>query len=529
MPLTPTLLLILDGYGIAPASRGNAVSLARTPNLDRLIGLPEARRPGVVRINASGRAVGLPDGYMGNSEVGHLNIGAGRIVYQDMTRIDLAVEDGSLASNPAVVGLLAALRQSGGRLHLLGLLSDGGVHSHIRHLEALMNIALAAGVPVLLDMFMDGRDTPPAKGVDFLRELQAAADRGQALATDGATVRINTLCGRYYAMDRDKRWDRVKLAWDLLVHGQGERVADAEAAIRAAYAKGESDEFIKPRLLGEADDCRVRDGDGLFFFNFRADRARQMVSAFHLADFAGFERGRQPRLAGLATMTSYDAALGVPVAFSKDNLTKTLGEVVSDLGLAQLRIAETEKYAHVTYFFSGGREEPFPGEDRILVESPRDVATYDLKPEMSVRQVTERLLEAWSGGGPAGRYSLVVCNFANPDMVGHTGSVEATVRALEAVDECVGRVVAAVAASGGRLILTADHGNSEELIDAQGQPQTAHTCNPVPLLVQNADGTALPLQEGGKLGDIAPTLLALWDVAPPAEMTGDSLTAGDRA
>ena len=351
MTFTPTLLLILDGYGLAPASAGNAVSLAKTP------------------------------GYMGNSEVGHLNIGAGRVVYQDMTRIDLAVENGELAANPALAGVLAAVGQSKGRLHLLGLLSDGGVHSHIRHLKALVDIALRVGVPVLLDLFTDGRDTPPTSGAGFVADLRRAMAAAENNA--GVSARIGTLCGRYYAMDRDKRWERVNIAWDLLTRGVGQRETDPETALAAAYAAGETDEFLKPRLFGAPDDIRVRDGDGLFFFNFRADRARELASAFHCADFSGFDRGARPRVAGMAAMTSYDAGLDLPVAFARDNLEDTLGETASRLGMRQLRIAETEKYAHVTYFFNGGREDPFPGEDRILVDSPRDVPTYDLKPEMS--------------------------------------------------------------------------------------------------------------------------------------------------
>ncbi len=529
MTFTPTLLLILDGYGLAPASAGNAVSLAKTPCLDRLIGLPEASRPGVARLEASGRAVGLPAGYMGNSEVGHLNIGAGRVVYQDMTRIDLAVESGELAANPALAGVLAAVGQSKGRLHLLGLLSDGGVHSHIRHLKALVDIALRAGVPVLLDLFTDGRDTPPTSGAGLVADLRRAMADAENNA--GVSARIGTLCGRYYAMDRDKRWERVNIAWDLLTRGVGQRETDPEAALAAAYAAGETDEFLKPRLFGAPDDIRVRDGDGLFFFNFRADRARELASAFHCADFSGFDRGARPRVAGMAAMTSYDAGLDLPVAFARDNLEDTLGETASRLGMRQLRIAETEKYAHVTYFFNGGREDPFPGEDRILVDSPRDVPTYDLKPEMSVAQVTERLLAAWRDGAEGRPYDLIVCNFANPDMVGHTGDIQAAIRALEAVDACVERIEKAVLASGGRLVLTADHGNSEEMLDADGRPQTAHTCNPVPFLVREGsasgdDGTGerpARLRQGGKLGDIAPTLLGLWGITPPAAMTGRNL------
>ena len=392
MSLTPTLLLILDGYGLAPAGPGNAASLARTPNIDRLISLP-----GATRIDASGRAVGLPAGYMGNSEVGHLNIGAGRIVYQDMTRIDVAMETGELASNAALLELLANVKRTGGRLHFAGLLSDGGVHSHINHLGALMDIAAAHGVDVRVHAFMDGRDTSPTSGAGFLAQLGDMMARTRA-AHSGVSVEQAALVGRFYAMDRDKRWERVKVAWDMMVHGEGQRVSDPVAAVEALYAAGETDEFLKPQVFGDPADVCVRNGDGIFFINFRADRGRELVSAFHFLDFDGFDRGGVPALAGLVTMTSYDSSLHVPVAFPKENLVQTLGEVVADAGAHQLRIAETEKYAHVTYFFSGGREEPFPLEDRILVNSPKDVATYDLKPQMSVLEVTDRFLEAWAAG-----------------------------------------------------------------------------------------------------------------------------------
>ncbi len=517
MSFVPTLLLILDGYGLAPEGPGNAVQLADTPFLKHLFSLP-----GATRIAASGREVGLPAGYMGNSEVGHLNIGAGRVVYQDMTRIDVAMENGDLAKNPVLLQLLESVRSRGGRLHLAGLLSDGGVHSHISHIEALVRIALEQGVPVLLQMFMDGRDTSPMSGISFVERLQ----KHMALMHDrypDTPVRLASLCGRYYAMDRDKNWDRVELAWDMLVHDKGMRADDPVAALQASYDAGVIDEFVKPVLLGKPEDCCLRDGDGLFFFNFRADRARQLVSAFHHADFSGFERGRIPDLAGLATMTSYDASLRVPVAFEKDNLEMTLGEVISRHGLTQLRIAETEKYAHVTYFFSGGRETPFPGEDRVLVDSPKDVPTYDLKPEMSIREVTDRFVEHWKEGA----YTLAVCNLANPDMVGHTGKIAAVVQALQEVDACARRLVETVLASGGRVLVTADHGNAEELLDGEGHPQTAHSCNPVPLVVvEGKDCRSVPLRDGGKLGDIAPTLLALWNMQKPEAMTGNSLLIG---
>ncbi|MCH5276383.1 MAG: 2,3-bisphosphoglycerate-independent phosphoglycerate mutase [Desulfovibrionaceae bacterium] len=504
--LTPTLLLILDGYGLAPAGPGNAASLARTPNLDRLLALP-----GVTSLAASGRAVGLPEGFIGNSEVGHLNIGAGRVVYQDLTRIDMAVESNELFRNDVLLDLCAAVRERGGRLHFAGLLSDGGVHSHINHLIALLMLAREQNVPALVHAFMDGRDTAPTDGVRYVEQLQ------QALNVSGA--RLATVCGRFYAMDRDKRWERVEQAWNLLIHGRGERMPDPVAALRDAYAAGESDEFIKPGLCLDAAEAAIRSGDGIFFFNFRADRARELVAAFINDAFDGFERGARPDLAGVATMTSYDASFTVPVAFRKENVTQTLGEVVADMGLRQLRIAETEKYAHVTYFFNGGREEPFPGEDRVLVQSPRDVPTYDLKPEMSVFEVTDKLIQAWNSG----QYGFAVCNLANPDMVGHTGVLKAAIAACEAVDACVGRIESAVLAVGGRLCVSADHGNVESMIGPDNAPQTAHTTNRTPLIITQGDGRSVQLAGGGKLADIAPTLLALWGKTPPGSMSGDIL------
>lgn len=506
--LTPTLLLILDGYGLAPAGPGNAASLARTPTLDRLLALP-----GVTSLAASGRAVGLPEGFIGNSEVGHLNIGAGRVVYQDLTRIDMAVENGELFRNPALLDLCAAVRERGGRLHFLGLLSDGGVHSHIDHLIALLKLAHEQNVPALVQAFMDGRDTAPTAGAGYVERLSPVLE-----ATGG---RLATLCGRFYAMDRDKRWERVETAWNLLAHGQGERVDDPVAALREAYAAGETDEFIKPRLCLNPAEAAIRSGDGVFFFNFRADRARELVTVFINDKFEGFDRGERPDLAGAASMTSYDASFAIPVAFRKENLVQTMGEVVSNLGLKQLRIAETEKYAHVTYFFSGGREEPFEGEDRILVQSPKDVATYDLKPEMSAREVTDKLLRAWNSG----QYTFAVCNLANPDMVGHTGVLKAAVTACEVVDACLARIESAVLGSGGRLCITADHGNVESMTGPDGAAQTAHTTNRTPLIIEEGGGRSVQLAGGGKLGDIAPTLLALWGVPRPDAMSGNVLTA----
>lgn len=503
--ITPTLLLILDGWGQAPAGPGNAVSLARTPNIDALMALPS--RTGLL---CSGRAVGLPDGYMGNSEVGHMNMGAGRVVYQDMTRIDVALEDGGFNDNPVIRACLEAVKAGGGTLHLLGLLSDGGVHSHIRHLYALLALAEAAGAPVAVQAFMDGRDTAPDSGIGFMRELVEKL---------GPMARVGGVYGRYYAMDRDKRWDRTKIAWDALVNGQGTFFSDPVAAVQAAYDAGETDEFISPRLVAAQgqNPATIKDGDAVFFFNFRADRARQLSRCLFDDGFSEFDRAKRPRLAAFATMTAYESDFPMPAAFLRQDLAKGLGQIVSENGFAQLRIAETEKYAHVTYFFNGGLENPFPGEERRLIPSPRDVATYDLKPRMSVHEVTDTLLREWHSGA----YTLVVCNFANLDMVGHTGIIPAAVQACEAVDACVGRVVEAVRAKGGRLLLTADHGNAEEMLAADGHPQTAHSKNPVALILMDED--APRRLKNGKLGDIAPTILRLWGLPIPAEMTGISL------
>jgi 2,3-bisphosphoglycerate-independent phosphoglycerate mutase len=503
---TPTLLLILDGYGLAPDGPGNAAFLAKTPNIKAING-----QPGVAVLQCGGRDVGLPAGYMGNSEVGHLNIGAGRIVYQDMTRIDIAVENGDLARHPLLIDLLERIRSRGGRLHVLGLLSDAGVHSHIAHLEALIDIAAARNVPVRAHPIMDGRDTDPHDGAAFMERIV------RHLVASGAG-RVAGFCGRFYAMDRDKRWDRVQAAWEMLIRGRGEPVADPVAALRTAYSQDETDEFVKPRVVGDAADGLLRDNDGVLFFNFRADRARELAHVFADAEFTAFDRGLRPDLAGIVCMTPYDENLHTPVLFEKDNLDQTLGEVVSDRGMRQLRIAETEKYAHVTYFFSGGREELFPGEDRILEPSPRDVATYDLKPAMSAREVADKLIAAWQ----TGRHEFVVCNLANPDMVGHTGKMPAVLEALDVVDQCVGRIASAVAASGGRLVLTSDHGNADEMIAPNGQPSTAHSHNPVLLAIQDA-GRPVPLEPHGRLADIAPTVLDLWGIAPPPCMTGRSL------
>ncbi|SBV94426.1 2,3-bisphosphoglycerate-independent phosphoglycerate mutase [uncultured delta proteobacterium] len=506
--LTPTVLLILDGWGIAPAGPGNAASLADTPAIDSIFG-----HPSCTAIEASGRAVGLPAGYMGNSEVGHMNLGAGRIVYQDMTLIEVAMEKGEFAANPVISDVLGKTKASGGAVHCIGLLSNGGVHSHIDHVKGLLDAAKIAGVPAFVHAFMDGRDTSPTSGAGFIREL---LDHMEKIGHG----KLATMIGRYYAMDRDKHWERNILAWNAMVHGEGKTVENPVEALKKAYANDETDEFLKPRIVvagDEAPHC-IADNDGLFFFNFRADRSRQLTKAFHEKDFTEFERGNAPKLAAFATFTPYDSSIPVPAAFTKPEVTASMGEIVATLGLQQLRIAETEKYAHVTYFFSCGREDKFPGEERRLIPSPRDVATYDRKPEMSAYQVAETFVEEWR----TGKYGFAVCNLANPDMVGHTGIIPAGIKACEAVDACAKKIVDAVLASNGRVLVTADHGNIEELLTEDGKPMTAHTTNLVPLAVLD-NGPVKKLRPGGKLGDVSPTILHLWGAAQPEAMTGKSL------
>lgn len=508
----PVALIILDGWGLAAPGPGNAVTLAKTPNLDRLA----AEYPRT-RLACSGRAVGLPKGFMGNSEVGHMNIGAGRVVYQDMTRIDLAVEEKNLRKNPTLAELAAKAKASGGKIHLMGLVSDGGVHSHLRHLEALLEVFRDLGcASVFVHAFLDGRDTPPESGADYVESLQAACART-------GSGRVASLTGRFWAMDRDKRWDRVARAYAALTSGEGLLVDNAVDGVRQAYAAGQTDEFVEPRLVkgaGGAPLALVEDGDAVFFFNFRADRARELTRAFIQPDFQEFPRAKTPRLAGFATMTEYDSTFGLPTAFAPEPLDHTLGQVVSEAGLKQLRLAETEKYAHVTYFLNGGREEPFPGEDRVMIPSPRDVATYDLKPRMSVDEVCRTFVDKVASGD----YGLLVCNLANLDMVGHTGVLDAAVTACQAVDECVGRMAAAILERGGRFLLTADHGNAEEMIDAGGGKMTAHTLNDVPLVLVDPSRKGSRLDQG-KLCDIAPTLLSLAGLVKPQAMTGRNLLA----
>ena len=506
--MTPTLLLILDGWGIAPASDGNAISIADTPNLDRLL----ADNP-MSRLACSGRAVGLPEGFMGNSEVGHMNIGAGRVVYQDMTLIDVALEENKFQKNLVLNNVMTSAKAKGGTVHLMGLLSDGGVHSHIRHLFALLELAKELDVDVCVHVFLDGRDTSPTSGLDFVTQLQDAINKIGA-------GRIASISGRYYAMDRDKRWDRNQLAWDCFVHAKGNVASDPLKAIQDSYDNGITDEFFVPTVIVPegAEPKAMKDGDSVFMFNFRADRMRQIAQAMCTESFAEFNRGEFPKLSALASMTCYEKSFGLPVAFAKDDCPDPLGEVVAKQGANQLRIAETEKYAHVTYFFNCGREEPFINEDRELISSPRDVATYDLKPEMSVEEVTEKLIAAIASK----KYQFIVCNFANLDMVGHTGIIEAAVKACETVDACVGRVLDAVRSAGGRALVTADHGNAEELRNADGKTHTAHTTNPVPVVLVD-DTSTVTLREEGILGDIAPTILDLWNVERPEAMSGSSL------
>ncbi len=513
----PVVLTILDGWGVGEPIATNAVFMAKTPVMDRL-----AAQYSSTTLTAHNGMVGLPEGQMGNSEVGHLNIGAGRIVYQDFTRINLAVDKGQFETNPVFIALMDKVKAAGSTLHLCGLLSDGGVHSHIRHLIALVAMAAAKGLEkVYLHCFMDGRDTPPASGAGYMQELTAALERighGQ----------VATVCGRYFAMDRDKRWDRVEKAWLAMVAGQGQTATDPVELIKEAYQRGETDEFITPTVLvdqhGEAVG-RIVDNDAILFFNFRADRVRELCHAFHDTAFAGFDAGTRPRLLSLVTMTEYEADFPFPVAFPPVSLTHILGEEVSQHGRRQLRIAETEKYAHVTYFFNGGNEVPFHGEDRLLINSPRDVATYDLKPQMSAVEVTDALLQVLSEKEQAGQpYDLVILNFANGDMVGHTGVMAAAVAACETVDGCVGRIHQFVRERGGVMLITADHGNAEQMIDPEtGGTHTAHTLNPVPFLVAGDAYRGRSLRPGGALKDIAPTILSLMELPVPEGMEGESL------
>lgn len=502
MPKRPVMLMILDGWGWREEAENNAVRLARTPNFDRLW----ASSPHAF-LTTSGLDVGLPGGQMGNSEVGHLNLGAGRVVMQDLPRINQAVADGSLETTLLESGLVDALKASGGACHLLGLVSPGGVHAHQDHAVALAHILVRHAIPVRVHIFTDGRDTPPQSASDYIASFVAALP---------AQATIATLSGRYYAMDRDNRWERVEQAWRAMVLGEGESFADAPAVIAGAYAEGVNDEFIVPAVI--AGFGGMRDGDGLLSFNFRSDRIREILAAVLQPDFAGFARPRRPLLAKAVSMTAYSAELSplMPALFQPQTLANGLGETVAKAGLKQVRMAETEKYPHVTYFFNGGEETPLTGEDRVMVPSPK-VATYDLQPEMSAPELTRRAVEAIGSGV----YDLVVLNFANPDMVGHTGVLSAAIRAVETVDIGLGLIADAIGRAGGALLVTADHGNCELMVDpVTGEPHTAHTTNPVPIMLVGSDSMALA---DGRLGDIAPTLLALMELPQPSEMTGRSL------
>jgi len=511
-PVAPVVLVILDGWGYCEETRGNAIAAANTPIMDSLW----AAYPHTL-IRTSGKAVGLPDGQMGNSEVGHLNIGAGRVVPQELVRISDAVEDGSINRNPALLEICQQVLSRNGKLHLVGLCSEGGVHSHISHLFGLVESAKAQGITdVCIHAITDGRDTTPTEGVKVIGKIQEYLDKI-------GIGRIVTLSGRYYAMDRDRRWERVKRAYDVMTNdGEGDGRTALEV-IKDSYLAGVTDEFIQPIRIAPG---AIEALDGVIFFNFRPDRARQLTQVFVSPKFNGFDRELIKPLSFL-TFTQYEPDLPVSVAFEPQNLTNILGEVVSSNGLQQFRTAETEKYAHVTYFFNGGLEEPFPGEDRELVNSPM-VATYDQAPAMSAETVTNVVINAIQKG----IYSLVIINYANPDMVGHTGVIEATVEAIQTVDNCIGRLVDSVGKAGGTMIITADHGNAEHMLDEKGNPWTAHTTNLVPLILIEGErakipghGTEVSLSEDGKLADIAPTILEILNLPQPPEMTGKSIIA----
>ncbi|MDQ6767528.1 MAG: 2,3-bisphosphoglycerate-independent phosphoglycerate mutase [Candidatus Eremiobacteraeota bacterium] len=505
------ILCVLDGFGITKETRGNAIAAAPMPNYRRIA----AQYPYTV-IGAAEESVGLPKGQQGNSEVGHLNLGAGRVVLQSMTRIDRAIDEGTFAANPVLQQCFAHVKRTGGTLHLLGLVSDGGVHSSIKHLVAAMNAAAQASVEVKIAAFLDGRDTPPQSAGSYVRQVLEHAERL-------ANASISMICGRFYAMDRDKRWERTKIAYDALVNGQADVAPSVQAALDAAYARGDTDEFVKPTIIGEKAQPIIRDGDACFFFNYRPDRARQLTRVFSDENFTEFPVKRFRDFL-FVLMTQYDVTFTNPVMFGKIFERWTLGEVLEQASLRQLRLAETEKYAHVTYFFSGGREEPFEQEDRILVPSARDVGTYDRLPEMRAREITDKAVEAIASK----RYPLVVMNVANPDMVGHTGKWDAIITSLGVVDECLGRLEAATIETGAILIVTADHGNAEQKIDlVTGGELTAHTCNPVPFIAVS-NPVIGQLAGSGRLADVAPTICQLLALPQPAVMTGHSLLAASR-
>ena len=502
-----TMLMILDGFGINENSEGNAVKLAKIPNINEIM----KQYPNTI-IHTSGLDVGLPEGQMGNSEVGHTNIGAGRIVYQELTRITKSIEDGDFFGNQELVAAIDNCKKNNSKLHILGLLSDGGVHSHMRHLFAILELAKRKDFEdVYVHCFLDGRDTPPASADGYIAELEEKMK-------EKGVGKIATISGRFYAMDRDKRWERIKEAYDAILNGEGHRFASATAAIENSYQKEIFDEFVKPSVICKNDEpiATIGENDSVIFFNFRPDRAREITRAIVDPEFDGFERKFVKTY--FVTFTNYDETLlpYVHIAFKKEEIKNTFGEYISKLGLTQLRIAETEKYAHVTFFFNGGEEKQYEGEDRILIPSPK-VETYDMKPEMSAGEVTDKVVEAINSK----KYDAIILNYANPDMVGHTGSLEATIKALEFLDGCVKRVVDAIENNNGTLLITADHGNAEQMIDYKtGELHTAHTTNPVPLVLIGREDVKL---KEGRLADLAPTMLDLMNLEKPAEMTGESL------
>ena len=505
----PLMFMILDGWGYREAREGNAILTARTPNLDRLT----EEYPWCF-LEASGEAVGLPEGQMGNSEVGHLNIGAGRIVYQDLTRINLSIKNGDFFKNPAFLNAISNAKANDSSLHLMGLVSYGGVHSYMTHLYSLIKLSQEKGLKkVYIHAFLDGRDVPPKAALKDIKELDA-------FCKENGSVKIATLSGRYYAMDRDQRWERTKLAYDALTRGVAPYTApDAETAVSEAYGRGETDEFVKPTVITDSEgkpEAIIRDNDSVIFFNFRPDRARQLTWAFVNKDFEGFTREKRPKV-HYVCMAQYDETLDSPIAFPQEELENVLGEVLSKQGLIQLRIAETEKYAHVTFFLNGGQEKCYEGEDRCLIPSPK-IATYDLKPEMSAYEVTDEVIKRIRSG----KYDVIFLNFANMDMVGHTGILEAAVKAVETVDNCVGRIVTVLKEAEGVALVTSDHGNAEQMENPMtGEPHTAHTSNPVKCIYAgNGEVKAL---KNGKLCDLAPTLLELLNIRKPEEMKGESL------
>lgn len=509
-PVKPLVLMILDGWGFSSNPKGNAVFQAETPHLDRL----EAQYPHA-HLLCSGKAVGLPEGIMGNSEVGHLNIGAGRIVCQDLLRIDNHIEDGSFFNNDTLKAVMGKVKAANCALHLMGLVSDGGVHSHLNHLFALVDMAEKNRVPnIYIHVFLDGRDTPPDAGIGYIKRLSDYLNQKK-------TGAIASICGRFYAMDRDSRWDRVEKAFYLHTKGKGIEEKNPVEAVKKAYLRGETDEFISPIVIIDSKEKPVRtigDRDGIIFFNFRSDRAREITRAFTDPSFSSFNRDPLPKLSEFVCMTLFDETFDLPVAFPPVQLSGILGEVISRHGLRQLRIAETEKYAHVTYFFNGGEEKPFPLEDRCLIPSPRDIPTYDLKPEMSAFLVSEEVVARLKSG----QYHLVVLNFANMDMVGHSGVLDAAIKACEATDHCIHQIVSTVKKQDGITMITADHGNAEQMIEEGGHVHTAHTLNPVRFLLIDDMRKKAQLRNG-ILGDIAPTILEIMGIEKPQQMTGKSL------